>query len=120
MSEAIRMARVSVKGGFNLFYGLIISTIISALGIIFLARLLSPSEIGILAIAVVAPNLFAILRDWGINSAMTKYTAQYRSENKTAHVNSIMVSVLLFELVIGVSLSFISFLLSINNHFPPS
>jgi stage V sporulation protein B len=69
---------------FNLFYGLIISTIISALGIIFLARLLSPSEIGILAIAVVAPNLFAQLRDWGVNSAMTRFIAKYKSENKTA------------------------------------
>jgi len=60
LSEAIGLARVSVKGGFNLFYGLIISTIISALGIIFLARLLSPSKIGILAIAVIAPNLFTL------------------------------------------------------------
>jgi len=84
LSEAIGLARVSVKGGFNLFYGLIISTIISALGIIFLARLLSPSEIGILAIAVVAPNLFALLRDWGVNSAMTRFIAKYGSENKMA------------------------------------
>ena len=30
MSEAIRLARVSVKGGFNFFYGLVISTIMSA------------------------------------------------------------------------------------------
>jgi len=92
VSEAISMARVSVKGGFNLFYGLILSTIISALGIIFLARLLSPSEIGILAIAVVAPNLFAILRDWGINSAMIKYTTKYNLENETANVKSIFAS----------------------------
>ena len=84
MSEAIGLARVSVKGGFNLFYGLIISTIISSLYIIFLARLLSPSDMGILAIAVVAPNLFALLRDWGINSAITRYIAKYKSENKTA------------------------------------
>jgi len=92
MTNAISMANISVKGGFNLFYGLIISTIISALGIIFLARLLSPSEIGILAIAVVAPNLFAQLRDWGINSAMIKYTTQYNLENETANVKSIIAS----------------------------
>ena len=87
MTKAIKMAKVSVKGGFNLFYGLILSTIISALGIIFLARLLSPSDMGILAIAVVAPNLFALLRDWGINSAMIKYTTQYNLENETANVD---------------------------------
>jgi len=92
VTKAIRLARVSVKGGFNLFYGLVTSTIISALGIIFLARLLSPSEIGILAIAVIAPNLFTQLRDWGINSAMTKYTTQYNLENETANVKSIFAS----------------------------
>ena len=106
------MARVSVKGGFNLFYGLIISTIISALGIIFLARLLSPSDMGILAIAVVAPNLFAILRDWGINSAMTRFIAKYRSENKMANVKGILSAGVLFELTLGLSLSLLSFILS--------
>ncbi len=112
MSEAIGLARVSVKGGFNLFYGLIISTIISSLYIIFLARLLSPSDMGILAIAVVAPNLFAILRDWGVNSAITRFIAKYKSENKMANVKGILSAGILFELILGVSLSLLSFFLS--------
>ena len=112
MSKELKIARVSVKSGFNFFYGLVISTIISALGTIFLARLLSPSEIGILAIAVVAPNLFTILRDWGINSAMTRFVAKYRSENKTAKVKAILSAGVLFELTLGLSLSLVSFILS--------
>jgi len=112
VSEAIGLARVSVKGGFNLFYGLIISTIISSLYIIFLARLLSPSDMGILAIAVVAPNLFALLRDWGINSAMTRFIAKYKSENKMANVKGILSAGVLFELTLGLSLSLLSFILS--------
>jgi len=39
MSKAIKMARVSAKGGFNLFWGLTASTIISATGIILTAKL---------------------------------------------------------------------------------
>ena len=112
MNKAIRMARVSAKGGFNLFWGIATSTIISAISVILIARLLSPPEYGIVAIALMAPNLITIFRDWGINSATIKYTAQYRSENKTANVKSILAAGLFFELVLGFSLSFISFLLS--------
>ena len=106
------MAKVSAKGGFHLFWGLVTSTIISALGVILVARLLSPSEYGIYAIALTAPNLITTFRDWGINSAIIKYTAQYRSENNPANVKNILAAGLLFETVLGLSLSAISFLLS--------
>jgi len=112
VTKAIRMAKVSARGGFNLFWGLATSTIISAVGVILVARLLSPPEYGLVAIALTAPNLIMIFRDWGVNSAMIKYTAQYSSENKTANVRSIIAAGLLFELALGFSLSLISFLLS--------
>jgi len=66
VTKAIKMARVSAKGGFNLFWGLTTSTIISAIGVIIIARLLSPPEYGIVAIAMMAPNLITILRDWSL------------------------------------------------------
>ena len=112
MTKAIKMARVSAKGGFNLFWGLAASSIISAVGVILVARLLSPREYGLVAVALMAPNLITIFRDWGMNSAMIKYIAQYKSENKTAETKGILAAGVLFELVLGVSLSFTSFLLS--------
>jgi len=112
VSKAAEMAKVSAKGGFHLFWGLAVSTIISAVGVILVARLLSPSEYGIYAIALTAPNLIMIFRDWGVNAAMIKYVAQYNSENKSANVKSILIAGLIFELVLGLSLSLISFLLS--------
>jgi O-antigen/teichoic acid export membrane protein len=112
VTKAIEMARVSAKGGFNLFWGLAASTIISSVGVILVARLLSPSEYGLVTIASTAPNLIILFRDWGVNSAIIKYTAQYRSENKTTETKAILAAGLLFELALGVSLSLISFLLS--------
>jgi O-antigen/teichoic acid export membrane protein len=112
VSKAAEMAKVSAKGGFHLFWGLATSTIISAVGVILVARLLSPSEYGIVTIALTAPNLIMIFRDWGINSAMIKYVAQYNSENKPANVKNILIAGLIFEIVLGLSLSILSFLLS--------
>ena len=111
MSKAAEMAKVSAKGGFNLLWGLIVSTLISAVGVILVARLLSPSEYGIYAIALTAPNLIATFRDWGMDSAMIRYVAQYNSENKPANVKNILAAGLLFETVLGLALSLISFLL---------
>jgi stage V sporulation protein B len=112
VSKAVKMAKVSAKGGFHLFWGVAASTVISAVGTILMARFLSPTEYGLFAVALMAPNLIVLFRDWGVNSAIIKYTAQYVSENKTANVKSILVGGLLFELVLGSYLSFISFLLS--------
>ena len=112
MSKAADMAKVSAKGGFHLFWGLVASTVISAIGVIVIARVLSPSEYGIYTIALTAPNLIATFRDWGINSAMIKYTAQYNAENNSARVRSILVAGLIFETLLGLALSILSFLLS--------
>jgi len=110
--KAVEMAKISAKGGFNLFWGLAASTAISAVGVIVVARLLSPSEYGLVMVALTAPNLVTLFRDWGLDSAVIKYTAQYRSENKTSKVKSLLAAGLFFELITGFSLSLILFLLS--------
>ena len=97
MSKAADMAKVSVKGGFHLLWGLVASTVISAVGTIIIAWLLGESNYGIYTIALTAPNLIATFRDMGVNSAMIRYTAQYNAENEAAKVRGIFVSGLIFE-----------------------
>lgn len=112
MSKAADMAKISVKGGFNFLVGLVISTVISAIGTIFVASLLAPSEYGIYTIALAAPNLISNFRDWGVTSAMIRYIAQYNAEKKVAYIKNILVSGLLFEVTLGLGLSFLSLFLS--------
>ncbi len=112
MSKAAEMARVSSKGGFHLFWGLIASTLISAVGTIFVARLLGADNYGLYLIALTAPNLISTFRDWGINTAMIKYSAEYNGVGDVAKIKSIFVSGLIFEVVLGLTLSLLSFLLS--------
>jgi O-antigen/teichoic acid export membrane protein len=112
MSKAADMAKVSVKGGFHLLWGLVASTVISAVGTIIIAWLLGESNYGIYTIAVTAPNLIATFRDMGINSAMVRYTAQYNAENEASKIRGIFISGLIFETLLGLVLSMVSFLLS--------
>ena len=112
MSKAADMAKVSVRGGFHVMWGLVASTVIQAVGTILIALLLGEDNYGLYSIALTAPILIALFRDWGINSAMIRYTAQSTAENKTAKIRSIFVSGLLFEIALGIALSLLGFLLS--------
>jgi stage V sporulation protein B len=112
MKTATDMARVSTKGGFHLLWGLLASTIISAIGSIIIANLLGPDNYGLYAIALTAPNLISIFRDWGITNAIVKYSAQSKAENNIARIKSVFISSLLFEIILGFSLSLLSFMLS--------
>ncbi len=112
MSKATEMAKVSAKGGFHLLWGLVLSTVISAVGTIFIARLLGADNMGLYAIALAAPNLISTFRDWGVTTAMIKYSAEYNSENNVAKIRSVFVSGLVFEILIGLALALLSFGLS--------
>ena len=112
MTEATKMAKVSVKGGFNVMWGLVISTVISSVGSIIFANLLGQTNYGLYTIALAAPSLISVFRDWGISSAMIRYTAQYRAEDKAADIRSIFASGILFETVLGLILAVAAFLLS--------
>jgi O-antigen/teichoic acid export membrane protein len=112
MSKAAEMAKVSAKGGFHLLWGLVTSTVISAVGTIFVGNLLGDYNYGLYQIALVAPNLISTFRDWGINTAMIKYTAQYNAENKATNIRSIFAAGIIFEIVLGLALTVVAFLLS--------
>jgi O-antigen/teichoic acid export membrane protein len=64
MSKAADMAKVSAKGGFHLLWGLVVSTLISSVGTIFIARLLGSDLYGLYAVVLTAPTLIATFRDW--------------------------------------------------------
>ncbi len=110
MSKAADIAKVSAKGSFNFLWGLVVSTLISSVGTIFIARLLGSDLYGLYAVVLTVPNLIIIFRDWGVNSAMVRFTAQYRAENRTDEIKSVFLSGIIFELALGLILSVFSFL----------
>ena len=112
MSKASEMAKVSAKGSFHLLWGLVVSTVISSVATIFVARLLGSDLYGLYGIALIAPTLIGVFRDWGINQAMIRDTAHYLAEGRASEVRSILVSGLIFEVVLGIALSAVSFALS--------
>ncbi len=106
------MGKISARGGIHLFLGVSISSAISAIGTILVVRLLTPSEYGLYAIALMPPAFIALFRDWGVNFAITKHLAQYKSQHKIDDMKRILTSGLLFESVLGAILSIACFFLA--------
>jgi O-antigen/teichoic acid export membrane protein len=112
MDKALQMGRTSATGSFQLLIGVATSAIIMAVGTIILARLLTTDEYGLYTIVIIPSTMINLFRDWGINSAMTKYIAQYNISHEEEDVYDVIVAGLIFEIATGLALSFLSLFLA--------
>ena len=112
MSKLLSLARVSAKGGVNLFWGVAISSIISSIGIIIIARLLSPTDYALYINALIAPRLIKTFRDLGIDQSTIRYTAKYKQEKQKNNIKTILTATTTFEIILGIILSLIAYILS--------
>jgi len=112
MQKTLEIGKKSATGSFQLFIGVAASTIIMAVGTIILARLITQEEYGLYAVALIPSATVILFRNWGINSAIVRYTASLRAENKEEKVYEIIVSGILFEALMGLALSTILISLS--------
>jgi O-antigen/teichoic acid export membrane protein len=108
MSKEGDIARVSAKGSFHVLWGLVVSTLILSLGTVFIARLLGSDLYGLYTVVLTGPIIIQIFRDWGINFAMVKFTAQYRAEGRIDEIRSIFLAGIIFEVIVGLLLTIFS------------
>ena len=112
MSKGADLAKTSTKAGFNYLWGLVISTVISSLGTIALTLLIDTEIYALYGLALTVPTVITLFRDWGINHAIIRYTAQYRAEKREAEIRSIFIAGVAFEIALGLILSIVSFLMA--------
>lgn len=77
------------------------STIISAVGVIVMARLLGPAGYGVYTLALVPPALFVSVADLGVSPALTRYAASLRSQQNYGRLASMLLSGLVFKVLTG-------------------
>ncbi|MGQ9460592.1 MAG: oligosaccharide flippase family protein [Candidatus Bathyarchaeaceae archaeon] len=112
MEKALKMGKVSATGSFQLFVGVATSTITMAIGTIILTRLLSREEYGLYSVALIPSLMINLFRDWGVNSAITKYVAHYRAAKREEDIREIISAGLTFEIATGLALSLLSVFLA--------
>jgi O-antigen/teichoic acid export membrane protein len=113
LDKALSMGKTSATGSFQLLVGVVLSTVIMAVGTVFLGRILpGASDYGIYGVALIPSSIINFFRDWGINSAMTKQIASLRTANREAEIHDVIVSGMVFEVVSGAALALLCYVLS--------
>jgi O-antigen/teichoic acid export membrane protein len=112
MTKAADMAKTSVKGGLHVMWGLLVSTIISAIGGIILALVLGENNYGLYAVVLATPTLIGLFQDLGVNYAVTRYSARLKTENKAEQIRGVFLSGVIFKTLLGLALSLFCLFLS--------
>lgn len=110
--ELAKIAEESARGSFSLMAGTFASTVIGAIVVIIMARLLGPVGYGLYTLSFVLPALFATFADFGLSPALTRYGASLRSQHKYGRLADMIGSGLLFNLSTSLAASLLAFALS--------
>jgi O-antigen/teichoic acid export membrane protein len=90
-----------------LLVGEFISTILAALGVIFVARMLGSTSYGLVSIAVIPYQIALLFIDFGINQALIRNIAMLKHQRKYGEVRTYFEAGLIFKLVISLVLALI-------------
>jgi O-antigen/teichoic acid export membrane protein len=99
--ELTRIAQKAARGGMFLFIGNASSTVILAVGIIIVARLLGPSSYGLYTLAFVIPTLLTSLSDVGMNFALVRLPARLGAAGDRARATRLIKLGFLLKLAIS-------------------
>lgn len=88
----------TATGALFLFGGGALATFLSAICGIIVANLLGPELYGIYSLAFVIPGFLVVFTGLGINAALTRYVAYYKSRGEDSRVASLIKRGLLFTI----------------------
>ena len=103
-----QVTEASARGGFFLFSGAALASVILAVSAILMGRFLGPELYGQYNLVLVIPSLLVLFTDLGMNAGVTKFVASLRAEGKSERIPGIIRYSLFFRIGIGVIISIIS------------
>ena len=112
MTLPIDLGKTSAKGSSHLFFGIVISNVILAVGAIVVGRLLGSALYGLYSLSSIPTTFLGLCLGFGIRNGIVKYSAQFNYSNETEKVKNVVASGLLFIAISGSIFALFSFLLS--------
>jgi len=103
-----KVARASVV----IFIGQASSTVILSVASMIIARLLGPADYGSYSIALSVAYLMLLFTDFGVNSALVRFAARFRSEERNELIQDLIETGIGFEFVTGLLMFLVSLFLA--------
>lgn len=111
-SDVFQVAESSARGGYYLFVGNSLSTVIMVIVSTLIARFLGPEDYAVYSLVISVPLMLIGLIDFGIISAITKFVVESKSAGKNSQVNRVIKSGIIFQLITGLIASAVCFVFS--------
>lgn len=111
-SNLTRIAEEAARGGLFLLVGNAVSTLVLAIGSIVVARLLGPDAYGLYGLSLVVPSVFLLFTDFGVDAAVTRFSAKLRSEGEPQLAAGMLRLGFLFKLLTAMVMLALSLALS--------
>jgi stage V sporulation protein B len=105
----VEIARRSTRGSFALFAGNLLSAAFSFVTIVFIARLLGPSEYGVYTLSVLLPTIILNFVGLGVNSGVTRFAAYHLSQGKPDLARRMTINGVTFLVLFGAALTAVSY-----------
>ena len=112
MTDINDLVKTTTRGSLILLLGQVSSTLVLALGMLLVARFLGPSDYGSFNKAQSVVQIVFLLMNLGISSAMTRYIAQFRHENKQDYIQVYIETGILLSLTVSTALTILLYLSS--------
>ena len=97
LSDMSRVVEDSARGGFYLTLGNITSTIIQAISVFIIARILGPDQYGLYTISTIIPTLLLLFVNPGIDQGITKYSASLQTKGEKDRIPKLLAHDLLLK-----------------------
>jgi O-antigen/teichoic acid export membrane protein len=95
----------SARGSVRLLVGQVVTAVISALTVMWMARYLGATSYGEYNIALLPVSISLLFQDLGMNNSLTRYCALYRSEKKFAELKTVVMTGFVFSIFTSVIIS---------------
>ncbi len=110
--ESRDIARQSVRGSIVLLAGNIGATVVLAVVVIVIARLLGPAGFGTYTLALVIPGFLSIFLGFGVNSSVIRYTAYEVSRGREDQARRYTLNSIRFLWLTGAAFTLLEFVLA--------
>jgi O-antigen/teichoic acid export membrane protein len=107
-----RVTEDSARGGFFLFSGSALATVIMAVAAIVVGRLLGPDLYGQYNLVITVPALVLLFTDLGIGTGITKFAASVRNEGNDSRAFRIIRCGVWFRFLVGIVATVLSVVFS--------
>ena len=100
-SDLAKTLQRSAKGSVVLVGGQFLSTLVTAIGVIIVSRLLGSAPLGVATKAVIPYSIATLFIDFGVNAALIRNIAQLRATGQRGQIKPLVKAALTFELLIS-------------------